>query len=176
MFAFQRGRKFFNQCFYFLAGDICPCLVLPESFKSALAQMLDVSLMKDPVFMMIAISNLFGMAGLYVPFFYLVDSATLKVTCFTLIISDFISIFYFQGIDKETATLLLSVIGVTNTLGRIGCGYFADFPQVNALLVNNVCLVTATLAVGLTPLCSSFGTFVVMAIFFGIAICKYLNL
>lgn len=64
----------------FLAGDICPCLVLPESFKSALAQMLDVSLLKDPVFMLIGISNFFGMAGLYVPFFYLVDFAEMHVS------------------------------------------------------------------------------------------------
>lgn len=67
-------------CFlFFLEYDLCPCFVLPESFKSALGTMLDVSLLKDPVFMLIGISNVFGMAGLYVPFVYLVDFATLKV-------------------------------------------------------------------------------------------------
>lgn len=59
---------------------MCPCLVLPESFKSALAQMMDFSLLKDPVFMLIAVSNLFGMAGLYVPFVYLVDCAKQDVS------------------------------------------------------------------------------------------------
>ena len=53
--------------------------MLPESFKSALGTMLDVSLLKDPVFMLIGISNIFSMAGLYVPFVYLVDFAVLKV-------------------------------------------------------------------------------------------------
>lgn len=42
--------------------------------------MLDVSLLKDPVFMLIGISNVFGMAGLYVPFVYLVDAATINVS------------------------------------------------------------------------------------------------
>lgn len=42
--------------------------------------MLDVSLLKDPVFMLIGISNVFGMAGLYVPFVYLVDAAKLNVS------------------------------------------------------------------------------------------------
>lgn len=42
--------------------------------------MLDVSLLKDPVFMLIGISNIFGMAGLYVPFVYLVDAATINVS------------------------------------------------------------------------------------------------
>lgn len=65
--------------FLFAEYDLCPCLVLPESFKSAISTMLDVSLLKDPVFMLIGISNVFGMAGLYVPFVYLVDAASLNV-------------------------------------------------------------------------------------------------
>lgn len=60
--------------------DLCPCFVLPESFKSAIGTMLDVSLLKDPVFMLIGISNFFGMAGLYVPFVYLIDAAKLNVS------------------------------------------------------------------------------------------------
>lgn len=46
--------------------------------------MLDVSLLKDPVFMLIGISNMFGMAGLYVPFVYLVDAAKLGVSIATI--------------------------------------------------------------------------------------------
>lgn len=48
--------------------------------SNALSQMIDVSLLKDPAFMLISISNLFGMAGLYVPFFFLVDSAKIDVS------------------------------------------------------------------------------------------------
>lgn len=59
---------------------LCPCLVLPDSFKEALATMMDVSLLKDPVFLLIGISNVFGMAGLYVPFVYLLDAAVLDVS------------------------------------------------------------------------------------------------
>lgn len=59
-------------------SDPCPCL--PPAFKAALASMLDVSLLKDPAFMLIGISNLFGMAALYIPFFYLVDAATKNVS------------------------------------------------------------------------------------------------
>lgn len=42
--------------------------------------MMDVSLLKDPVFMLIGVSNIFGMAGLYVPFVYLVDAAKVAVS------------------------------------------------------------------------------------------------
>jgi hypothetical protein len=41
---------------------------------------MDTSLLKDPVFMIIGISNVFGMAGLYVPFVYLVDAAKESVS------------------------------------------------------------------------------------------------
>lgn len=60
--------------------DLCPCCHVPESFKSALASMMDMSLLKNPAFMIIGVSNLFGMAGLYVPFVYLVDAAMLNVS------------------------------------------------------------------------------------------------
>jgi len=59
--------------------DPCPCWNLPPAFKAALSSMLDVSLLKDGAFMLIAVSNFFGMAALYIPFFYLVDAATKNV-------------------------------------------------------------------------------------------------
>src|SRR5690349_20527148 len=62
------------------APDCCPCINLPPAFKAALSSMLDVSLLKDPAFMLIGVSNLFGMAALYIPFFYLVDAATKSVS------------------------------------------------------------------------------------------------
>ncbi|XP_050087742.1 uncharacterized protein LOC126572455 isoform X2 [Anopheles aquasalis] len=138
--------------------DLCPCLALPESFKNAIAAMMDVSLLRDPVFMMIGVSNIFGMAGLYVPFVYLVDAAVL------------------DGIDQSSASFLISIIGITNTVGRIVCGYVADFPKVDALFLNNICLVISTIAVALTPFCSSYASYVVMAIAFGIAIAGYISL
>lgn len=138
--------------------DVCPCLFLPESFRSTLASMMDLTLLKDPVFMLISISNFFGMMGLYVPFVYLVDAATLV------------------GIDPNSASYLLSIIGITNTIGRVVCGYVADFPRVNALLMNNICLVVSTVAVAATPFCSSYAAFIVMSIFFGIAISGYISL
>lgn len=138
--------------------ELCPCLTLPESFKSALAAMLDYTLLKDPVFLLIGISNVFGMAGLYVPFVYLVDAAVQ------------------DGIDQSTASFLLSIIGITNTVGRVLCGWVADFPAVNSLLLNNISLIISTVAVAATPFCKTYAAYVVMAIFFGLAISAYISL
>lgn len=76
-------RIFLTMTFFFsFLADLCPCLTLPEAFKSALNDMMDFSLLKDPVFLLIGISNVFGMAGLYVPFVYLVDAAKEQVRTF----------------------------------------------------------------------------------------------
>ncbi|XP_019891926.1 monocarboxylate transporter 4 [Musca domestica] len=138
--------------------DLCPCLAIPDSVKSVINNMLDVSLLKDPVFMMIGLSNIFGMAGLYVPFVYLVDATKAA------------------GIDADSASFLISIIGITNTFGRIVCGYVADFPSVNSLFLNNVCLLVCTVAVVLTPLCASYGSYVTMSVFFGLAVSGYISL
>lgn len=81
-----KNFKKININFHFLE-PLCPCLVLPDSFKEALATMMDMSLLKDPVFLLIGISNVFGMAGLYVPFVYLVDAAVLDVRYLLIFIS-----------------------------------------------------------------------------------------
>ncbi|XP_050348583.1 monocarboxylate transporter 13 isoform X2 [Nymphalis io] len=138
--------------------DLCPCLSLPSSFKSALSSMLDVSLLRDPAFMLIGVSNVFGMAGLYVPFVYIVDAAHLN------------------GVEQSQASFLLSIIGITNTIGRIACGWVADFPWMDSLLLNNICLVIATISVAVTPFCSSYASYVAVAIAFGIAISGYISL
>lgn len=57
----------------------------------------------------------------------------------------------------------------------MACGYVADFPQVDSLLLNNICLIISTLAVAATPFCHTYAAYIIMSIFFGIAICKYLN-
>ena len=142
-----------------------------------------MSLLKDPVFLLIGISNVFGMAGLYVPFVYLVDAAVLDVcylSIFSISLNYAISWFneyysFFKGIESNSASFLLSIIGITNTIGRVACGYVADFPQVDSLLLNNICLIISTIAVAATPFCHSYAAYIIMSIFFGIAICKYLN-
>ncbi|CAH0752842.1 unnamed protein product [Diatraea saccharalis] len=138
--------------------DLCPCLALPNSFKSALSSMLDVSLLRDPAFMLIGVSNIFGMAGLYVPFVYIVDAAVMN------------------GVEASKASFLLSIIGITNTVGRIACGWVADFPWMDSLLLNNLCLVIATVSVAATPFCYSYEAYIAVAIAFGIAISGYISL
>ena len=38
--------------------------------------LMDFSLMLDPVFLFLGVSNIFGMLGFYVPFVFIIDAAT----------------------------------------------------------------------------------------------------
>lgn len=46
-----------------------------------------------------------------------------------------------SGIPQGKAAYLLSMIGITNTVGRVLCGWVSDHPRVNALAINNAALV-----------------------------------
>lgn len=68
---------------------------------NVLKEMVNYEILSQPLFLLIAISNVFGMAGFYVPFVYLPNMAQL------------------QGIPVESANFLLSIIGISNTIGKI---------------------------------------------------------
>ncbi|XP_023030016.1 monocarboxylate transporter 14 [Leptinotarsa decemlineata] len=131
---------------------------LPESLSDTLSQLLDFSLVKDPVFMVLGISNIFGMGALYIPFVYLVESAKA------------------EGIDASSASFLISLIGILNTVGRIIFGYIADSPKVDSFLVNNLCLIICAISVALTPFCHTYATYVMVAVGFAIGISGYISL
>ena len=71
---------------------------------SVVEEMLSISLLLNPAFLLIAVSNLLGMLGFYVPFVFLPNMAAQT------------------GISKENANFLLSIIGISNTLGRVLSG------------------------------------------------------
>lgn len=70
---------------------LCGCI--PKSAADTLRTMLDMSLFKDPVFLIACIGNALGMLGLYVPFVFMADRAIVL------------------GVVPNQAAFLLSVIG-----------------------------------------------------------------
>lgn len=65
----------------FFSPESCSCL--PESIRGTLSQMMDFSLLKNPIFLLIGVANLFGMLGFYTPFVYLPSAAIEKVPSFS---------------------------------------------------------------------------------------------
>uniref|UniRef100_A0A224YTN2 Integral to membrane n=1 Tax=Rhipicephalus zambeziensis TaxID=60191 RepID=A0A224YTN2_9ACAR len=141
------------------AGSFCPpCLRLPASMTDTLADMLDMELLKNPAFVLVCVSNIVGMMGFCIPFMYIADSAVLK------------------GIDKDKAAFLLSLIGITNMIGRLIFGWLSDLPQINCLLLNNLSLCLSGIAVFILPFCYTYPTTVATCMIFGLIVAAYILL
>ena len=84
---------------------------------AVLKTMMNFSLLADPLFLLIGISNSIAMIGFYTPFVYLPNMANMS------------------GISVADASFLVSVIGVSNTLGRVLAGWVSDFSWVNIILI-----------------------------------------
>lgn len=132
-------------------GDGAPAVAtgVKETIKATLRSMLDVSLLKDPMFLILAFSGFFTLTGFFVPFIYLPRQAMAV------------------GHTKDSATFLISILGITNIVARILCGWLSDRPQVNALILNNVALMLAGLATILLPHLQAYWMLCIYCVIFG---------
>lgn len=104
------------------------CKICPEAVRRTLATMLDVSLFKSPTFMLLAFSGFFTMMGFFVPFLYISRRAQEA------------------GMETGAADMIVSAIGITNTVARIVCGFLSSFESVSALHLNNVAITIGGIA------------------------------
>uniref|UniRef100_A0A1B0GL20 Major facilitator superfamily (MFS) profile domain-containing protein n=2 Tax=Lutzomyia longipalpis TaxID=7200 RepID=A0A1B0GL20_LUTLO len=128
------------------------CKLCPEMVKRTLATMLDISLLKSPTFILLALSGFLTMMGFFIPFMYLVARAVAR------------------GMEKQTAVFVLSSIGIANTIARIGCGLISSIKGVNSLHVNNIAITLGGVATIFSGYSMSEAFQFTYAVFFGIAI------
>lgn len=81
-----------------------------------------------------------------------------------------------QGISKDTASYLLSAVGIANTVGRVLLGYIADKPWVNRLYIYNGCLTVCGIATALSVLCHDIYSMAFYCCVFGFTIGAYVGL
>ncbi|XP_037070170.1 LOW QUALITY PROTEIN: monocarboxylate transporter 12-like [Pollicipes pollicipes] len=134
------------------------CFCCSRACTDVLATMLDFSLLKSPTFLILSLSGFMALMGLFVPFMYLVDRAILL------------------GIDQSSATFIISLIGIMNTVGRVVCGWISDHPRVDALVVNNGAIILAGVASVLSPSFQSYEMLMAYGIVFGLAIACFASL
>ncbi|XP_014662482.1 PREDICTED: uncharacterized protein LOC106805421 [Priapulus caudatus] len=126
--------------------------------RSVFAEMTDFGLLRNPIFALICLANILAFAGFYVPFVY-TNSRALDL-----------------GIEETSAAMLLSVIGIANTVSRVATGWLCDRPEVNTLHVNNCCLIIAGVSTMLVPICYSYVSLIVYCTVFGLTAAAYICL
>ncbi|CAH1712499.1 uncharacterized protein LOC114123947 isoform X2 [Aphis gossypii] len=109
---------------------------MKKYYKSAmhtLTTMLDFSILSSPSFFVLTCSGFLTLLGFFVPFLYLTEKA--------------IS----MGMDRKIAVWLVSTIGLTNTFGRVICGWISSYESVDAIVLNNASLTFGGLYTILLP-------------------------
>jgi MFS transporter, MCT family, solute carrier family 16 (monocarboxylic acid transporters), member 14 len=146
--------------FWFQDAEHRMCGVIPcsKETKDTFSEMMNFSLLKEPIFIVFTASNFLTSIGFNVPYVYIAAQAEVL------------------GIEKQSASYLLAIIGIANTVGRIILGYLSDKPWVNRLWVYNVCLTTCGVATALSIFCVDFISLSVYSAVFGFTIGAYVGL
>ncbi|XP_052104355.1 monocarboxylate transporter 12-like isoform X2 [Mytilus californianus] len=105
-----------------------------NSVSSCFSKHFDFGLLTNPAFTIFVVSNYFTALGFNTPYVYLPDRAEEK------------------GMNQFDSAFLLSIIGISNTFGRIIFGWIADRKCVNRLLLYGISLVICGTANVLNPL------------------------
>lgn len=88
------------------------CVLIPIAVKKVLFNMLNFRLLKSISFNMLALNAGFTAMCYYTPYMFIKDRALQN------------------GISENAAFWLISAIGFSNTVGRIGCGVLSSFPKI----------------------------------------------
>jgi MCP family monocarboxylic acid transporter-like MFS transporter 14 len=122
---------------------------------NVIKEMFGVELLKSVMFQVVCVSSFLSMLGFFTPFFF--------VTSYALSV----------GIDSGKATMLLSLLGVFNTISRIATGFFSDKPWANPLIIHNVALICAGVATCFAPVYVNFPLLVIYCGIFGCCIGEF---
>lgn len=159
----------FHELFQFLADQNSDVKVE----KKVKMPLINFRLMKNPVFLLICISYMIGNFGFLVPYVYLIDVAILSVIT---ILKHFVISSQkwcnnetdWQGVEYETASFLVSIIGIASTIGRVLFGFISDLLSVDPLTIIYVSVAICGVAVFCVPFCFSYIGFAVIAAIFGL--------
>ena len=115
--------------------------------------MFDLTLLASPTFLLFSFSGFLTLSGFFIPFMYIVDWVTLL------------------GLNANQGAMILSAIGITNTFGRVLCGWCSDRPEISAFWINNVALIVGgTFTIILPNYFQTYPLLILYGIVFGMSI------
>ena len=81
-----------------------------------------------------------------------------------------------RGISSESAAFIISLIGVSNTIGRVIIGAFVDLPWVSSLVVTNISLIMSGVCLFIFPFCYDYTSFSMVALMLGLFVSAFISL
>ncbi|XP_014354972.2 uncharacterized protein LOC106708027 [Papilio machaon] len=108
-----------------------------EDCVNCLSDMFNVALFKKMTFNLLCLGTLILFIWFIVPYFYLAEHMILK------------------GYSEDDGAMMLSIIGITNTIGMVGLGWIGDFPKVSIGNLYAFCLILCGATVAALPLALS---------------------
>ncbi|GAU97108.1 hypothetical protein RvY_08461 [Ramazzottius varieornatus] len=139
-------------------GRLTPCL--PPLLHQALMDMANLGIYMNPTFLAYSLASFVGSVAFLTPSFFLPDYAFKS----------------YEGLDKETAAVVMTAVCGAGIFGRIFFGYLADHPNFDALGIHNVCIFTSGVMLALVPSCQSFTMLLIDGVFYGFFIAPYISL
>jgi len=125
-----------------------------ESIWKMMKEMISLELLKDPRFLLVAISTFFQMLGFLVPFVFLINMATTS-----------------KGFEKADASFLVSIIGIGNIIGKLAtggfCSWASDKSWFNSFTTKNVFICLSGVSIILFPLCTSYWMMIIVSSMYG---------
>ncbi|KAJ8313311.1 hypothetical protein KUTeg_009097 [Tegillarca granosa] len=118
----------------------------------------DFSLLLEPTFAVYGASCFLCMLGFFIPFNFMPDLALSR------------------HLTLNDAALLISVIGIANTVSRICVGFISDRSWADAVMINNVALICGGAATIFVPFYVDYGVMVTYSAVFGICIAVFVSL
>lgn len=125
---------------------------------------------------MATIDRLIGLSLLRTPVFLLLVGMGVLWTTHSTVLTILPHQAVLQGISNSRAALLLSIIGVTNTCGRILAGWISDRPEVDVLWVNIIALFLGGAVCVVIPFTASYALLCLQAAIFGLCMATWTSL
>ncbi|CAH1794226.1 unnamed protein product [Owenia fusiformis] len=118
--------------------NILSIISVSSEVKQILKEMMDITILKNLSFIMFCVSNIILYMWYDVVYVYVTDRAIN------------------QGHSEALSSLLISIIGIVNTIGQVIFGVIGDHPKVNSLFLYMTAIIICGVSVIVIPLCYNY--------------------
>jgi len=125
-------------------------LMVPRHERTTEQTKFNVGILKKPAFILFMLGNIPTVMATYATYTYLPVMAN------------------HIGLSADKSSFLISAVGITNTVGRILCGWLTDLPWVNPIVLTSVGTALAGVLPALMMFCGNYAEFLTTSAMFGL--------